>query len=135
MGIEGGSWWHLNVIHTYNGYELLIYTNTGKNLYYTKSIDNITYSTPVEVLVATEGANDWDGENLYRSSFFIKDGYYYIFYSGRHKTTLEWGIGLTRGKNMLELNGLETSKEVDIAEALIELYNSDISSSNNIAVD
>ena len=133
--IEGGSWWHLDVIHTYNGYELLIYTNTGKNLYYTKSIDNITYSTPVEVLVATEGANDWDGENLYRSSFFIKDGYYYIFYSGRHKTTLEWGIGLTRGKNMLELNGLETSKEVDIAEALIELYNSDISSSNNIAVD
>ena len=133
--IEGGSWWHLDVIHTYNGYELLIYTNSGKNLYYTKSIDNITYSTPVEVLVATEGANDWDGENLYRSSFFIKDGYYYIFYSGRHKTTLEWGIGLTRGKNMLELNGLETSKEVDIAEALIELYNSDISSSNNIAVD
>ena len=134
LPVGSPSVWHQDVIHTANGYEMLNYNNNG-TLHYCKSDDNITYSKPVLILEKTNNANDWDGENLYRSSFFIKDGYYYIFYSGRHKTTLEWGIGLTRGKNMLELNGLETSKEVDIAEALIELYNSDISSSNNIAVD
>ncbi len=124
--IAGGNWWHGDVIHTSKGYELLLYVNSGGVLYYTKSADNITFDTPIEILQPTGSEADWDGENLYRSSFIVQNGYYYVFYSGRNTgTPFEWHIGLTRGKNISELRGMTgvTETKLNIFEAINELYN------------
>ena len=114
--------WHQDVIHTANGYEMLNYNNNG-TLHYCKSDDNISYSKPVLILEKTNNADDWCSQNLYRSSFFIKDGYYYIFYSGQKMNTLEWKIGLTRGANPYKLEGLESVRTLGVEEAILELYN------------
>ena len=120
--IAGGNWWHGDVIHTSNGYEMLLYVNSGGRLYYTRGYDNVNYTPPQLILEPTGNSNDWDSDNLYRSSFFIKDGYYYIFYSGRKMDTMEWKIGLTRGATVTELKGLEDSKNLTIEEAILDLY-------------
>ena len=113
--------WHQDVIHTANGYEMLNYNNNG-TLHYCKSEDNITYTKPVLVLEKTNNPDDWCGQNLYRSSFFIKDGYYYVFYTAQKMNTLEWKIGLTRGTSMFNLKGLERIRTLSIDEAIMELY-------------
>lgn len=121
LPVGSTSVWHQDIIHTANGYEMLNYNNNG-TLHYCKSDDNITYSKPVLILEKTNNANDWCGQNLYRSSFFIKDGYYYIFYSGQKMNTMEWKIGLTRGTNIYNLEGLESVRTLGVDEAILELY-------------
>ena len=121
LPVGSPSVWHQDVIHTANGYEMLNYNNNG-TLHYCKSDDNITYSKPVLILEKTNNDNDWCGQNLYRSSFFIKDGYYYIFYSGQKMNTMEWKIGVTRGANIYNLKGLESVRTLGVDEAILELY-------------
>lgn len=120
--LNGGNWWHGDVIHTSNGYEMLLYVNSGGKVFYTRSADNETFQTPVVVLEPTGNATDWDSKNLYRSSFFIKDGFYYIFYSGQKMDTNEWKIGLTRGTTPTLLNGLDSFRNLTLEEAILDLY-------------
>lgn len=120
--LNGGNWWHGDVIHTSNGYEMLLYVNAGGKVFYTRSADNGAYQTPVVILEPTGNVTDWDSQNLYRSSFFIKDGFYYIFYSGQKMDTREWKIGLTRGTTPTSLNGLDSFINLTLEEAILDLY-------------
>lgn len=119
--VSGGNWWHADVIHTSKGYEFLIYVNSGGKLYYTKTTDNTTFDNPVVILEPTGTDGDWAARNLYRSSFLMKNGYYYIFYSGQG-TNNEWHIGLTRGANIYNLRGLIGAKTLSIGDAIMELH-------------
>ena len=100
--------WHLDVIHTDKGYEMVIvsYRNWAKrkimNLYYTSSKDNKKYSTAKVVLSPTRGTSSWDNSGLYRSSILYIDGYYYIYYSGQSTKSAK-GIGLVYGEDIFDL--------------------------------
>lgn len=100
--------WHLDVIHTDRGYEMVIvsYRNWAKrkimNLYYTSSKDNKKYSIAKVVLSPTRGTNSWDNSGLYRSSILYIDGYYYIYYSGQSTKSAK-GIGLVYGEDIFNL--------------------------------
>ena len=64
--------WHMSIKATVNGYEMYFVTGFLENgykpnmLYYCYSTDNVTYTTPVEVLSATPFSNE---DELYRPSF------------------------------------------------------------------
>ena len=107
--------WHLNVIVSDLGYEMLIATRTeelysDQIVYYTKSIDNITYDIP-KLLIGKGNVGAWDEMTLYRATFYKKDGIYYIYYSGASVQN-EWYIGLTTSKennNIFSLSSMKNS--------------------------
>lgn len=80
--------WHLDVIHTDIGYEMVISAfKEGQNrntmdLYYTRSIDNINYSTTKVILNPSKNKTSWDNKGIYRSSLLKINKKYYLFYSG-----------------------------------------------------
>jgi hypothetical protein len=92
--------WHLDVIHTDLGYEMVINSfangqdRNSMSLYYTKSDDNVVYSTAKVLLEPSKDANSWDNRGIYRSSLLKEDGKYYLFYSGISKDWVR-GVGLT----------------------------------------
>lgn len=100
--------WHLDVIHTTKGYEMILVAYSDwkhrmyMNLYYTKSIDNKNYDVAKVILKPTTGTNNWDNSGLYRSSFIYDDGLYKIYYSGQG-TNKAKGIGLVTGSSVYDL--------------------------------
>ena len=104
--------WHLDVIHTQNGYEMIIvaFTDWEKralmNLYYTYSKENKNYITAQVIMKPTTNTSHWDNSGLYRSSLIYEKGKYYIFYSGQG-TDNKKGIGLMEGKNIFDLKTVE----------------------------
>ena len=93
--------WHLDLIRTENGYEMLLsafYTSHNTmNLYYSISPDNITY-TPVKKVLSPE-LFSWNNKGLYRSSLLYYQDYYFIFYSGIGYDGTR-GVGITYGKTI-----------------------------------
>ena len=104
--------WHLDVIKTNKGYEMLLSSfENGQNrndmdLYYTKSSDNVNWDTCITILKHSNDPLSWDNRGIYRSSFLIKDGLYYVFYSAT-STKGTKGIGITYGKDITNLKGVE----------------------------
>ena len=104
--------WHIDVIKTDKGYELLSCATEDLNdrkhmsLYYTTSIDGMNWDNAKLVLTPSDKERNWDGGGLYRSSFMYSDGMYYVLYSGKndHK---EMGTGLVFGKDMYNLYGTD----------------------------
>lgn len=100
--------WHLDVIHTDKGYEMLLVAFSDwnhrafMNLYYTYSIDNEKYDIAKTILRPTTGTNYWDNSGLYRSSFIYENNKYYVFYSGQGTNNAK-GIGLMSGKDIFNL--------------------------------
>lgn len=100
--------WHLDVIHTVNGYEMVLVAYSDwehrmyMNLYYTKSVDNENYDVAETILKPTTGTNNWDNSGLYRSSILYEDGIYKIYYSGQG-TNKAKGIGLVTGSSIYNL--------------------------------
>ena len=91
--------WHMDIKHTCNGYEM--YFCAGSNylcysMYYANSLDNITYSTAIKVMNASESGFD---RLIYRPCFIDIGFDRYIYYGGVNKSnTNKWYIGLTKSK-------------------------------------
>ena len=106
--------WHLDVIKTNKGYEMLLSSfENGQNrndmdLYYTKSTDNVSWDTCITILKHSNDPLSWDNRGIYRSSFLMKDGLYYVFYSAT-STKGTKGIGITYGKDISNLKGIENN--------------------------
>lgn len=108
--------WHLDVIHTEKGYEILVVAfkegdnHLQMNMYYTKSKDNITYDPCITVLKPSTSPVAWDNRGIYRSCFFVEDGKYYVYYSGIgypkgiHSSR---GVGLSIGSSIEDLKGYD----------------------------
>lgn len=100
--------WHLDVIHTENGYEMIIvafdqWANHNKmNLYYTSSQDGINWNKAKTIIKPAIKTNNWDNLGIYRSSFIYENNNYYVFYSGTDKE-YHHGIGLVYGDNIYDL--------------------------------
>ena len=103
--------WHVDVIHTQNGYEVLVvaYDHSVKpishlkmSLYYLRSDDNYNYSPAELILSPTSGSNRWDNRGLYRSALMYDNGTYYLFYSAI-KTNDERHVGLISGTSIFNL--------------------------------
>ena len=108
--------WHLDVIHTKKGYEILVvafyhgHRHRDMNLYYTSSKDNENYSECITVLKPSRTKNAWDNRGIYRSSFFIEDHTYYVYYSGIGYPAgpkSSQGVGLTLGPSSQQLKGYD----------------------------
>ncbi len=100
--------WHLDVIKTQNGYEMLsvAFKNFSQrndmSLYYSNSADGINWKTSKEILKPTVKSKNWDNKGIYRSSFIYEDGIYYVFYGGTDKN-YNHGTGLVIGKDINKL--------------------------------
>ena len=99
--------WHLDVIHTDVGYEMVVsaFINDERNrmnLYYSKSEDNEEWSVPEIILTPSFATDNWDNKGIYRSSLLKIDKTYYLFYSGISSTG-ERGVGLITGNDVNNL--------------------------------
>lgn len=97
--------WHLDVIKTKKGYESVMvsfeeWTNRkNMKLYYSKSSDNINWTTPKVILKSKHGG-------LYRSSILFSNNNYYILYSEITRIGKR-GIGIAYGSDINNLSGLK----------------------------
>lgn len=102
--------WHLDVIKTQKGYEMIVVAFTSwekrndMSLYYSYSADGLKWDKAKIILKpSTRGKSlVWDNKGIYRSSFIYEDGIYYVYYGG---TDLKYnhGIGLVIGKDIFNL--------------------------------
>lgn len=93
--------WHLDVIHTPKGYEMIIVafdssikkgSHLQMNLYYSYSKDNVAYEQARTILKPSSG-EAWDNRGIYKSCLLFDKNEYYIFYTGIRKND-ERGVGL-----------------------------------------
>ncbi len=109
--------WHIDVITTEKGYEMLISAYTewryreNMDLYYSWSEDNSNYTRAVTILKPTLGTDLWDNRGIYRSSLLWENGRYYLFYSASSTYHTE-GIGLMNGAVITDLRPL-SDKQMD----------------------
>lgn len=103
--------WHLDVIHSPKGYEMLLSAFPKENndhlhmsLYYAFSKDNETYSKARLMLRPRAGTGKWDNQGLYRSSLLYANNKYYCFYSGINNKKGPVGIGMVSGDNPFHMN-------------------------------
>lgn len=100
--------WHLDVIHTEKGYELITVAyhywedRNSMNLYYFNSKDTKKWSEGKVIL--RPSVNSWDNKGIYRSSILYDNDKYYIFYSGIG-SDMERGIGIAYGSDIYNLIG------------------------------
>lgn len=100
--------WHLDVIKTQKGYEMVVvaFTEWGRrndmNLYYSSSEDGINWEIAKTILKPQVKSYNWDNRGIYRSSFIYEDGIYYVFYGGTNKES-HHGIGLVWGRDIFHL--------------------------------
>lgn len=70
--------WHLDVIHTEKGYEMLVvafykgHRHREMNLYYTSSKNEHDFKKCITILKPSEKEKAWDNRGIYRSSFLWK---------------------------------------------------------------
>ena len=110
--------WHLDVIKTNKGYEMIVVAFTkwekrnDMSLYYCKSIDGINWSTATKIMDPAVKEKVWDNRGIYRSTFIYEDGIYYVIYGGTSRKN-NHGLGLVFGKNIFDLipNNIDWSKE------------------------
>lgn len=101
--------WHMDIVHTKKGYEMIvvpIYAGRFEkmNLYYTKSKNEVEFELAREIMKPSSDEKAWDNALLYRASFIIYEGEYYLFYSAENKSN-EWHIGLSQGKDIFNIQG------------------------------
>lgn len=106
--------WHLDVIQTEKGYEMIMVAfnnwklHNDMSLYYSISSDGIEWKTAKPIIKPTIKTQNWDNKGIYRSSFIYEDGIYYVYYSGTSKD-LHHGIGLMYGKDIYNLKENKTN--------------------------
>ena len=100
--------WHLDVIKTQKGYEMIVVAfpsrkdSSTMSLYYFSSKDNINYTKGLCILKPSNVS--WDNKGIYRSSLIYEDGVYYLYYTGISKDGVR-GTGLSYGKDINNLKG------------------------------
>ena len=108
--------WHLDVIHTEKGYEMLVvafykgHRHREMNLYYTSSKNEHDFKKCITILKPSEKEKAWDNRGIYRSSFFVENGIYYIYYSGigyPKGPNSSQGVGLTYGPSVKNIHGYD----------------------------
>ena len=105
--------WHFDIIKTSKGYEFVgCYQYNGqfdKNnyIYYSKSDDNITYSSPIRIL-GNGPAGSFDDLELYRPCLTKVENKYMMYY-GAQKNIKIWSIGLVEAPSMELLNAIMVS--------------------------
>ena len=108
--------WHLDVIHTNKGYEMIVvaFINGHKhremNLYYTSSKNEHDFKKCITILKPSQKKKTWDNRGIYRSSFFVENGTYYIYYSGigyPKGPKSSQGVGLTYGPSVKNIHGYD----------------------------
>lgn len=103
--------WHMDVIHTPRGYEMLIsaFPNVNNNhmnmdLYYAFSKDNETYTKARTIMRPTRKTQKWDNKGLYRSSLMWANNKYYCIYSAVNAEKGPMGLGIVSGDNPFHMN-------------------------------
>ncbi len=103
--------WHLDVIKTDLGYEILFCVFKARQailndrvLMWGTSQDGLSFNNSSTVLTPSKDADAWDNKQIYRASFIKNNGMYKVFYSAMNKKN-QWHIGLTKGKSMKDLHG------------------------------
>jgi len=103
--------WHMDVIHTPKGYEMLLSASPKTNdnhsnmsLYYAFSKDNKTYTKARIMQQPSDSESGWDNQGLYRSSLLFANNKYYCFYSGINTKTGPTGVGVISGDNPFHMN-------------------------------
>lgn len=109
--------WHFDIIKSTEGYEFVGAYQHGlafdKNnyIFYSKSDDNITYSTPIKILGVGYDGN-FDDLELYRPCLIRKENELMMYY-GAQKNKAIWHIGLLRFNNFTQLSDvLNGSSEI-----------------------
>lgn len=116
--------WHLDVQKTDLGYETVVsgFESKGKielsqrhvmNVYYSKSADGVTWDKLTPIIFPSKDKHQFDGKGLYKSALLKENGQYYVFYSGIGFDDTR-GIGLSYGKDPLNLKGLNYSDTSDL---------------------
>ena len=80
------------------------------NLYYTSSKNEHDFKKCITILKPSEKEKAWDNRGIYRSSFFVENGIYYIYYSGigyPKGPNSSQGVGLTYGPSVKNINGYD----------------------------
>ena len=109
--------WHLDIIHTKNGYELITVAYTSwddrlsMNLFYFKSEDNINYTN--DIVILRPSVKSWDNRGIYRSSLIYENDTYYLYYSAMSRD-MDRGVGLSYGKEINNLKGFDITKNKKI---------------------
>lgn len=103
--------WHIDVIHTDLGYEMVINgyylpdgTNNDSDCFYVLQREDGTFTKPKLILKKSTQPNRIDNKGIYRPSLLKIDGVYYLFYSCIDQNMKRW-IALSSGKNIFALNG------------------------------
>ena len=118
--------WHIDVIKNGDLYEFVgCYQyqgqfDTNNFIYYAKSSDNITYSTPLKIL-SNGDTGQFDDLELYRPCLCIDDLNNYRLYYGAQKDARIWHIGLVTCRDIMSLNNLLVGQN-----SVIERLQSDI---------
>lgn len=104
--------WHLDVIKTDLGYEMVMMAFSNwkargiASLYYSVSKDNNIWSKCTEIIKPTTGTYYWDNRGIYRSSLLKKDGIYYVYYGASNIHNIK-GIGIMYGKDISNLHKVD----------------------------
>lgn len=117
--------WHLDVIATEKGYEMLVVAyeswklHNDMSLYYSHSEDGIHWSTANVIIKPNTKTSNWDNRGIYRSTLLYEDGIYYVYYSGTNRQS-HHGIGFVFGKNIYNLNENKTNykKQNDVQKLI-----------------
>ena len=120
--------WHLDVVHTQKGYEMLTvaYTDINKrgimDLYYSCSSKEVEdWDIATKILSPKVGTKSWDNKGLYRSTMIMEDDTYIVFYSGISDKKNR-GIGIAYGNDIKNLKRLNI-KSLDEEKKFEELIN------------
>lgn len=104
--------WHIDVIKTDLGYEVLVSAFKLKEavlnnrvLMWGTSTDGLSFNNLSTILIPAKNNDSWDNKQIYRSTFIKVNGVYKVFYSAMNKKN-EWHIGLSQGKSMQDLHGV-----------------------------
>ena len=105
--------WHLDVIKTDLGYEMLLqlrvdgggYKDT--HMFYTKSENNVNYDE-AKLLISNGVMGNFDDYSIYRASLIKTEGVYTVYYTGVSRKN-EWRIGVSQSvepNNIFSLHGM-----------------------------
>lgn len=118
--------WHFDIIKNKNIYEFVgCYQYNGlfdKNnfIYYSKSDDNVTYSTPIKIL-GNGDLGQFDDLELYRPSLLIDGNGNYRMYYGAQKNKAIWHIGLVTCRDIESLNNLLVGQNAIIEKMQVQI--------------
>lgn len=111
--------WHLDVIKTEKGYEMIIVAFPNRedsvtmSLYYFSSKDNINYTVGKCILKPSNIS--WDNGGIYRSTFIYENGMYYLYYSALSlERPYVRGTGLSYGKDIDNLKGYNYKEDNEL---------------------